>query len=199
MALAAALARVATRFLRGGLQPFAPAAAVPELSYGITRQFCDIPAAKEPSLSGEDESGTEAEAEILDDVEPVVDRVKGIIHSRRYRNGAVLSPDDEKFVVEKLLSYHPRSEDKIGCGVDSIMVDRHPDHKSRCLFIVRTNGDLEDFSYRKCLRAYIQGKYPSHADRFLEKHVFHRRPQKIPVIPARGASAMVHDSCDIGS
>jgi hypothetical protein len=54
-------------------------------------------------------------------------------------------------------------------------VDRHPEFKSRCLFAVRTNGDLEDFSYRKCLRAYLREKYPSYADKFLKKHLVGKR------------------------
>ena len=54
-------------------------------------------------------------------------------------------------------------------------VDRHHEFRfSRCLFVVRTNGDWEDFSYRKCLQAYIKEKYPSYADRFLQKHLVNR-------------------------
>lgn len=40
----------------------------------------------------------------------------------RYRDGQVLTAEDERAVVEKLLSFHPHSEDKIGCGLGSIMV-----------------------------------------------------------------------------
>lgn len=40
----------------------------------------------------------------------------------RYVDGERLTPEDEKAVVEKLLAYHPRAEDKIGCGLDAIMV-----------------------------------------------------------------------------
>lgn len=40
----------------------------------------------------------------------------------RYMDGARLSAEDEKVVVERLLAYHPQSEDKIGCGLESIMV-----------------------------------------------------------------------------
>uniref|UniRef100_A0A803N7A9 Uncharacterized protein n=1 Tax=Chenopodium quinoa TaxID=63459 RepID=A0A803N7A9_CHEQI len=38
-----------------------------------------------------------------------------------YMDGERLTSDDEKVVIERLLAYHPRSEDKIGCGLDSIM------------------------------------------------------------------------------
>ncbi|CAN6583172.1 unnamed protein product [Malus baccata var. baccata] len=111
------------------------------------------------------------EREILNDIEPVVLLAKETLHSDRYMDGEQLTEEDEKFVVERLLAHHPHSEDKIGCGIDSIMVDRHPQFKhSRCLFVIRTDGVWIDFSYQKCLRAYIQDKYPSHADRFIWEH-----------------------------
>ncbi|KAA8537791.1 hypothetical protein F0562_027629 [Nyssa sinensis] len=82
---------------------------------------------------------------------------KEILHSDRYMDGERLTAEDEKAVLEKLLAYHPHSEDKIGCGLDSIMVDRHPQFRhSRCLFVVRTDGGWIDFSYQKCLRGYIR-------------------------------------------
>uniref|UniRef100_A0ACD5XQN8 Uncharacterized protein n=1 Tax=Avena sativa TaxID=4498 RepID=A0ACD5XQN8_AVESA len=172
MALAAALTRAATRLLRGGLPQYVTSPALPIRS----RLLCSLPADNEPSAPGVvEEPWKEAEAEILRDVKPVVEFVRGILHSDRYGNGVFLSPDDEKVIVEKVLAHHPRSEDKIGCGLDAIMVNKHPEfRRTRCLFISRTNGDLEDFSYRKCLRAYIERAYPSHADRFIDKHL----PQK---------------------
>ncbi|KAI3991160.1 hypothetical protein MKX01_022381 [Papaver californicum] len=111
------------------------------------------------------------ESEILTDIEPIILLTKEILHSDRYMDGETLSAEDEKAVVEKLLSYHPHSDDKIGSGLDSIMVDRHPQFKySRCLFVVRTDGGWIDFSYQKCLRAYIRDKYPSYAERFIKEH-----------------------------
>ncbi|CAN1274149.1 Protein DCL homolog, chloroplastic [Linum perenne] len=62
------------------------------------------------------------EDEILRDVKPIVLLVKQILHSDRYSNGARLEAEDAKAVVQKLLAYHPNSGDKIGCGLDSIMV-----------------------------------------------------------------------------
>lgn len=89
----------------------------------------------------------------------------------RYADGESLGPNDEAIIVEKLLTYHPRAEDKIGCGLDAIMVDRHPQfRKSRCLFVVRTDGVWIDFSYQKCLREYIRKKYASHGERFIREH-----------------------------
>ncbi|KAK9097328.1 hypothetical protein Sjap_022825 [Stephania japonica] len=112
-----------------------------------------------------------SESEILRDIEDITMLTKEILHSERYMDGERLSDEDEKAIVEKLLAYHPHSEDKIGCGIDCIMVDRHPQFRSsRCLFVVRTDGGWIDFSYQKCLRAYIRSKYPSHADRFIRQH-----------------------------
>ncbi|KAH6758915.1 DCL protein [Perilla frutescens var. frutescens] len=113
----------------------------------------------------------EIESEILDDIEPIIYLTKEILHSDRYMDGARLTPKDEKAVTDKLLAHHPHFEDKIGCGLDSIMVDRHPRFThSRCLFVVRTDGGWIDFSYQKCLRAYIRDKYPSYADRFIKEY-----------------------------
>jgi hypothetical protein len=78
MALSAALARA--QLLRGSLRPAGFAAVVSPLSYRSHRQLCGTPTANEPSAAG---PWDEAEAEILRDVEPVVNLVKDIIHSRR--------------------------------------------------------------------------------------------------------------------
>ncbi|KAM6543046.1 hypothetical protein CsatB_007493 [Cannabis sativa] len=111
------------------------------------------------------------EDEILKDISPIILLTKDILHSGMYMDGERLTPEDEKAVVERLLAYHPHAEDKIGCGLDSIMVDRHPQFShSRCLFIIRTDGAWIDFSYQKCLRQYVREKYPSHAERFIREH-----------------------------
>ncbi|PON94255.1 hypothetical protein TorRG33x02_099930 [Trema orientale] len=65
------------------------------------------------------------EEEILRDIEPILMLTKDILHSRLYVDGERLTAEDEKAVVERLLAYHPRAEDKIGCGLDSIM-DANP-------------------------------------------------------------------------
>ncbi|XP_045827172.1 protein DCL homolog, chloroplastic [Trifolium pratense] len=112
------------------------------------------------------------ENEILDDIEPIILLTKEILHSPKYMDGGRLTVEDEKAVVEKLLAYHPHSEDKIGCGLESIMVDRHPQFRqTRCLFVVRTDGGWIDFSYQKCLREYVREKYPAHAERFIREHL----------------------------
>lgn len=78
--------------------------------------------------------------------------------------------EDERAVVENVLVYHPDYEDKIGSGLISIMVDRHPLYLyPRCLFVVRTDGTWIDFSYRVCLEEYMKNKYHISTERFVNK------------------------------
>ncbi|KAG6538210.1 hypothetical protein ZIOFF_003322 [Zingiber officinale] len=75
------------------------------------------------SESGSDESSTPLrEKEIMKDIEPIRTLAKDILHSKRYRDGESLNAEDEKEITEKILHYHPHSEDKIGCGLSSIVV-----------------------------------------------------------------------------
>lgn len=37
-------------------------------------------------------------------------------------DGEELNKEDEEFIILKLLAYHPHAEDKIGCGLQAIMV-----------------------------------------------------------------------------
>ncbi|XP_006659296.1 protein DCL homolog, chloroplastic [Oryza brachyantha] len=176
-ALARATAFAGPLFLR--VRRLAPCAAAPRrnsLFSGLHTADEPPPPAQPPASGKGAEPGPPlpwraAEAEIVRDIEPVVQLIKDILHSDRYADGECLTSKDENIIIEKLLAYHPRVDDKIGCGLDAIMVDRHPQfRKSRCLFVVRTDGVWIDFSYQKCLRAYIREKYPSHAERFIREH-----------------------------
>lgn len=52
----------------------------------------------------------------------------------------------------------------------------HPDFESsRCLFIVRKDGELVDFSYWKCIKGLIRKNYPLHAESFILRHFRRRR------------------------
>ncbi|KAA0064415.1 protein DCL [Cucumis melo var. makuwa] len=62
------------------------------------------------------------EEEILGDIEPIIFLTKEILHSHRYADGERLTLEDERTVVDRLLAHHPHAEDKIGCGLESIMV-----------------------------------------------------------------------------
>ncbi|XP_047306286.1 protein DCL homolog, chloroplastic [Impatiens glandulifera] len=156
-------------------QRFSDVETTEDSSYG-GRSKASLNATKDPLNYSEYETSDyrkwkNEEEKILRDIEPITFLAKEIIHSNRYMDGERLTSEDESVVVEKLLAYHPHSKDKIGCGLDSIMVDRHPQFRhSRCLFVVRRDGGWIDFSYQKCLRAYIREMYPSYADRFIKEH-----------------------------
>ncbi|CAN0922393.1 Protein DCL homolog, chloroplastic [Linum grandiflorum] len=163
--------------LRRTLSSTPPDSTQPHRTVSVPDKITSAPRAKKRSKSfnvkdPDYRKWRDKEDEILRDVKPIILLVKRILHSDRYCNGALLEAEDAKVVVQKLLTYHPNSEDKIGCGFDSIMVDCHPQFKqTRCLFVVRTDGSWIDFSYQKCLRTYIRHKYPDDADRFIEEHL----------------------------
>ncbi|KAE8695819.1 Protein DCL [Hibiscus syriacus] len=116
------------------------------------------------------------EDRILEDTVPLVGFVRMIIHSGKYGSGDRLSPEHERMILERLLPYHPEFEKKIGCGIDYITVGYHPDFVgSRCLFIVRKDGELVDFSYWKCIKGLIRKNYPLYADSFILRHFRWRR------------------------
>ncbi|CAI9763636.1 unnamed protein product [Fraxinus pennsylvanica] len=121
--------------------------------------------------SGDGDTLVDLEDQILAVTVPLVDIVRIILHSGKYENGDKLSPEHKRTILERLLPYHPEFVKKIGCGVDYITIDDHPNFEgSRCLFIVRNDGELVDFSYWKCIKGLIQKKYPLYADRFILRH-----------------------------
>ncbi|KAJ4966671.1 hypothetical protein NE237_018520 [Protea cynaroides] len=118
------------------------------------------------------------EDQILQDTVPLVGFVRMIIHSGKYGSGERLSPEHEKTIVQRLLPYHPEFEEKIGCGIDYLTIGYHPEFESsRCLFIVRKDGELVDFSYWKCIKGLIRKNYPLYAENFILRH-FRRRRSK---------------------
>ncbi|KAM0936174.1 putative protein DCL [Dioscorea sansibarensis] len=46
---------------------------------------------------------------------------------------------------------HPEPDKKIGVGIQAFQVRVHPAWKSRCFFLVRSDGTSDDFSFRKCV------------------------------------------------
>ncbi|KAM0948845.1 putative protein DCL [Dioscorea sansibarensis] len=124
----------------------------------------------------EEEEWVDWEDQILEDTVPLVGFVRMILHSGKYESGDKLSPEHEQTILERLLPYHPECDKKIGCGIDFIMVGLHPEYdNSRCLFIVRKDGVLVDFSYWKCIKGLIRKKYPLYADTFILRHFKRRR------------------------
>ncbi|KAL5752962.1 hypothetical protein ACOSQ2_023469 [Xanthoceras sorbifolium] len=122
----------------------------------------------------EDKGGSRSmdwEDQILTETVPLVGLVRMILHSRKYKNGERLSPDHEKIIAERLLPFHPKYEKKIGCGIDHVVVGYHPDFEgTRCLLIIKKDGEIVDFSYWKCIKGLIKKKYPLHADTFILRH-----------------------------
>ena len=80
----------------------------------------------------------------------------------RYDDGVPLTPGDHA-VVLAALRRHPKAVQKIGKGVAAITVGRYVEG-SRCFFVIRTDGSVEDFSLRACFS-------PSHAQRSKDKTV----------------------------
>ncbi|XP_057524867.1 protein EMBRYO DEFECTIVE 514-like [Amaranthus tricolor] len=46
---------------------------------------------------------------------------------------------------------HPEPQKKIASGISAFEIRQHPEWKSRCFFVVRTDESVEDFSFRKCV------------------------------------------------
>ncbi|KAL8257098.1 hypothetical protein R6Q59_029139 [Mikania micrantha] len=124
----------------------------------------------------EEDGWIDWEDQILEDTVPLVGFVRMILHSSKYASGERLSPEHERTILERLLPHHPESEKKIGCGISYITVGYHPDFESsRCLFIVRKDGEMIDFSYWKCIKGLIRKNYPLYADSFILRHFRRRR------------------------
>ncbi|KMT19200.1 hypothetical protein BVRB_1g015920 [Beta vulgaris subsp. vulgaris] len=125
---------------------------------------------------GEGERWVDWEDQILEDTVPLVGFVRMILHSGKYQSGVRLSDEHERTILDRLLPFHPECDNKIGCGVDYITIGYHPQFQdSRCLFIVRKDGELVDFSYWKCIKGFIRQNYPLYADSFILKHFRRRR------------------------
>lgn len=125
---------------------------------------------------GDGDTWVDWEDQILEDTVPLVGFVRMILHSGKYESGDRLSPEHERTILERVLPYHPAYENKIGSGVDYITIGYHPNFgSSRCLFIVRKDGELVDFSYWKCIKGLIRTNYPLYADSFILRHFRRRR------------------------
>ncbi|TKY70899.1 DNA-directed RNA polymerase IV subunit 1 [Spatholobus suberectus] len=74
----------------------------------------------------------------------------------KYSIDELLSESDRSTML-RVLHFHPRRSEKFGIGPQDIKVGWHPKYKdSRCFHIVRTDGSVEDFSYRKCILGALE-------------------------------------------
>uniref|UniRef100_A0A0D3BQD6 Uncharacterized protein n=1 Tax=Brassica oleracea var. oleracea TaxID=109376 RepID=A0A0D3BQD6_BRAOL len=124
---------------------------------------------------------TSEEQELLSDVEPVMRRLRNIMHHSGYTDGEPISDDDKTYVLEQIFNFHPEKESKLGSGLDFItvysilllLVERLlliSTQRSRCFFVVSTDGVKQDLSYRKCINNYLVEKYPNLAEEFIAKY-----------------------------
>ncbi|CAN6268260.1 unnamed protein product [Urochloa humidicola] len=114
-------------------------------------------------------SFTPVEQQIYAQVDPIMKNVKRII--RESRDGMKLSRDDEMFIVNKVLMYHPEKEEKMSGQGNYITVGKHHTfHSSRCLYVASSDGSSSDFSYKKCLENFTRIHYPNAADAFCRKY-----------------------------
>ncbi|KAH7278678.1 hypothetical protein KP509_38G052200 [Ceratopteris richardii] len=59
-------------------------------------------------------------------------------------------------MLEDLLKKgHPDFQAKIGKGIKSFQVRVNKNFDSRCFYIIRSDGSMEDFSYRKCVNKIL--------------------------------------------
>ncbi|PSR91523.1 DNA-directed RNA polymerase IV subunit like [Actinidia chinensis var. chinensis] len=70
----------------------------------------------------------------------------------------------DKSIAMMALYFHPRRNEKIGSGAQEIKVGYHSEHdNSRCFFVVRIDGTVEDFSYHKCVHRALEIIAPQRA------------------------------------
>jgi len=84
----------------------------------------------------------------------IAEVIKGIVG--RYAIGDILTIDDTQFMIH-VLEMHPRSKEKIGCGVARIRCAISPVWKTPCLLLTRSDGTETDFSWRQCLYPASRG------------------------------------------
>ncbi|OMP09641.1 RNA polymerase, alpha subunit [Corchorus olitorius] len=84
----------------------------------------------------------------LNDILRLSNKLRDILH--KYPIDHEVS-DADWTTLMKALYFHPRRDEKIGPGASEIKVVNHPEHKNRCFSLVRTDGTVVDFSYRKCV------------------------------------------------
>ncbi|XP_020084500.1 DNA-directed RNA polymerase IV subunit 1 isoform X1 [Ananas comosus] len=75
--------------------------------------------------------------------------LRAMLHEYPY--DGIVGEKDKSSLMEAL-KYHPKRDEKIGVGVQDIKIGHHPTHRcSRCFILVRKDGTMDDFSYRKCV------------------------------------------------
>ncbi|KAL5751094.1 hypothetical protein ACOSP7_025697 [Xanthoceras sorbifolium] len=90
----------------------------------------------------------------LNDIQNLDRKLRNILY--KYPIDQTLSESD-KHTLMMALYFHPRRAEKIGAGVQEIKVTSHPEYQNtRCFSLERTDGTIEDFSYRKCVLGALE-------------------------------------------
>ncbi|KAL1564337.1 DNA-directed RNA polymerase [Salvia divinorum] len=119
---------------------------------------------------------TADEQDVLVEIESIMKSIRRIMHQTGYNDGDRLSAEDQTYIVDNVLNYHPDKAAKTGAGLDYIMVRKHSEFQdSRCFYAVSVDSVEADFSYRKCLDNFINKKYPDKAEAFMPKYF--KKPQ----------------------
>lgn len=93
--------------------------------------------------------------------------------------------DLDKTMLLMALKFHPRKKEKLGDGAVDIKVGYHSEHQdSRCFILERTDGTVEDFSYKKCVLGALQLIAPSRAKSYQARWSRNGSTQKVP--PQKG-------------
>lgn len=67
-----------------------------------------------------------------------------------YRDKTLLSEEDRDFMIE-IIKLHDEAEDKIGCGIKDIWIQKNPPYNTRGFWFVRKDDTVSDFSWIKCI------------------------------------------------
>ncbi|GKV23049.1 hypothetical protein SLEP1_g32834 [Rubroshorea leprosula] len=103
----------------------------------------------------------------LNDIQRLSSALRNILH--KYAINQEVSEADRNTLM-MALNFHPRKDEKIGSGAKEIKVINHPEHKdTRCFSLVRTDGTVEDFSYRKCVHGALEIIAPKRAKSYESK------------------------------
>ncbi|URE25020.1 DNA-directed RNA polymerase [Musa troglodytarum] len=90
----------------------------------------------------------------------------------KYPIDGFLDEKDKSSLIEAL-NYHPKRAAKVGSGIQKIKVGHSPLHPgSRCFVLLRSDGSLEDFSYRKCVVGAAKLISPEFGS-IVHKKIFH--------------------------
>jgi len=82
------------------------------------------------------------------DINKVKSKSRAILNLKK--DGETLEKADAEFMKE-ILKFHDKHDDKMK-DYEHFEVGCHPEFvKTRCFFVVKKNGDKEDFSVSKCI------------------------------------------------